>query len=166
MRSWRFWAAPRPLTGWDQKELRHLASQAELISYEAGSLILKRGRSKITHLALIVSGKMKLSITSNEGVENILSYREAGQAIGALGILRESLSNLDVMAVEDTLCLLLSRDHFSRLIQTNAHFSQYYLNVLIEGYVSVALTQLECTHRPLDDDSASHAALRGPGGGT
>jgi CBS domain-containing protein len=138
-----------------QKEIKHLASQAELTRYAAGSLILQRGRSKITHLALIISGKARLSLTSNDGEESVLSFREAGQAIGALGILRESLSNLDVMAVEDTVCLLLSRDDFSRLIQTNAHFSQYYLKVLSEGYVSVALTQLERTHRPLSDDSAS-----------
>ena len=137
------------------KELKHLAAQAELAAYDAGSVILTRGLSKITHLALIYKGKVKLSIAGADGVESILARRETGQAIGALGILRESLSNLDVTAVENTLCVLLSRDEFRRLIQTNAHFSQYYLKVLSEGYVGVALTELERTHRGYTDNSAS-----------
>jgi hypothetical protein len=57
----------------------------------------------------------------------------------------------------------LSRDDF-KLIQTSASFAQYYLKLLSEGYVSVALTQLQ-RRRPKEPTGRLHAAFRGPGGG-
>ena len=124
------------------KECVRLSAKAMQAFYPAGTVVLTRGKSEITHLALIHSGRVKLYMTDQDGAESVFGFREAGQAIGALGILRDSLSNLDVVAVEDTLCLLISREDFRELTQNYARFSQFYLKVLSESYVVAALSQL------------------------
>ena len=124
------------------KECARLSAKAQQAYYPAGTVVLIRGKSEITHLSLIHTGKVKLLVTDEDGVETVFGYREEGQAIGALGILRDSLSNLDVVSEEDTLCLLIAREDFRELTQSCARFSQFYLKVLSESYVDAALTQL------------------------
>ncbi len=131
-----------PFNELNDAEMEKLAGQAKVIRYPAGHAILKRGKSAINHLVLIHTGKIKLSLINEEGQETVIAFREAGQTVGTLAILRESLSNLDAVAETDTICLLLARDDFSQLIQTNARFSHKYLMVLTEGFVDMVLTQL------------------------
>ena len=136
------------------KECVKLSARAQQAYYPAGTTVLTRGKSEITHLALIHTGRVKLLISDEDGVETVFGHREKGQAIGALGILRDSLSNLDVAAVEDTLCLLIAREDFRALTQNYARFSQFYLKVLSESYVGAALTQLR-RRRPATADHGS-----------
>ncbi len=132
-----------PFSELDTDELNRLIKKAKVAFYPAGHIILERGKSIINHLALIFSGKVRLFTVNELGDVAIFSYRRTGQSIGALGILRESHANLDVAAETDTICILLTRDDFASLIQSHAKFSQYYLKVLTEGYVSVAFSQLQ-----------------------
>ena len=110
--------------------------------FAEGELILQAGQSQLTHLLVIYQGKVRLFLPGRDGSENLQDLRGPGETIGALGIFRESLSNLNAEAVEDTLCLLIPRDEFLHLTGKSARFSQYYLKYLSEHYVGKALTEL------------------------
>jgi len=120
-----------------------LADTCRVERYPSGSLILERGKSRVEYLRIIYEGRMRLFLRDEEGEVSLEDFRGPGEVVGALAILRGSLSNLEVVADTDTVCILISRDEFLGLIQSNLGFSRYYLKTITETYVSKALTQLE-----------------------
>ncbi|MCB2191597.1 MAG: cyclic nucleotide-binding domain-containing protein [Deltaproteobacteria bacterium] len=110
--------------------------------FAAGELVLQAGQSQVSHLLVIYEGKVRLFLPGGDGSEAMEETRGPGETIGALGIFRESLSNLNVEAEDDTLCLLIPRDEFLHLIERSARFSQFYLKYLSEHYVGKALSEL------------------------
>jgi CBS domain-containing protein len=122
--------------------LESLLDKITLRHYSAGELILEAGQSQVTHLLIIHEGRVRLFLPGQDGSENLQDSRGPGETLGALGIFRESLSNLNAEAVEDTVCLLIPREEFLKLTEKSARFAQYYLKFLSEHYVGKALTEL------------------------
>lgn len=139
----RFLEYTPPFSELDRDTLVELADTCRVEFYPARTLILERGKSQVDHLRLIYQGRVKLFLRDNEGELIFQDYRGEGEAIGALAIIRGSLSNLGVVTETDTICILISRQDFLEILQKNARFSQYYLKAITESYVSKALTQLE-----------------------
>ena len=119
-----------------------LAARAQIGFYPQGTKILRAGRSRITHLIVVFDGSIKVFLQAGDGVESFAENRRQGQSVGALGIFRDSLSNLEVEAVEDTVCLEIAREDFLELIRNNARFTQYFLKFISESYVGRALAEL------------------------
>ncbi len=140
--------ATSPFSDLDQAALQSLAGRCHQEFYPRGTTILRRGRSQVDVLRLIIRGRVKVFFIGEEGQENLIDHRGPGMSIGALGILRGSLSNLDVVAVEDTLCLLMSREDFLGLIAGDPRFSQHYLQLVSESYVGKALAELQRPRPP------------------
>ncbi|BEQ14225.1 DUF294 nucleotidyltransferase-like domain-containing protein [Desulfoferula mesophila] len=122
--------------------------------FKAGELILQSGQTQVTHLLVIYQGKVRLFLPGQDGSENLQDLRGPGETLGALGIFRESLSNLNAEAVEDTLCLLIPREDFLHLTERSARFSQFYLKYLSEHYVGKALTELRRPHTATSSEGA------------
>lgn len=139
----RFLEYTPPYNEIDRETLEEMADTCRVEFYPERTLLLERGKSQVNHLRLIYRGRVKLFLRDEEGEITLQDYRGEGEVIGALAILRGSLSNMDVVTEVDTFCILITRDDFLDLIQNNARFSQYYLKAITEGYVSKALTQLE-----------------------
>lgn len=123
--------------------LERLLDKSSVRTYAKGELILQAGHSQVTHLLVIYQGKMRLYLKSEDGVAAMEDLRGPGETIGALGIFRESLSNLEVEAAEDSICLLIRREDFLGLTAKSARFAQYYLKFLSEHYVGKALSELQ-----------------------
>lgn len=143
-----FLRATPPFNDLDQASLDDLAGRCAQESHAPGAVILVRGRSQVDVLRLIVKGRVKVFFRDEEGQENLLDHRGPGMSIGALGILRGSLSNLDVVSVEQTLCLVLTREDFLDLIARHPRFSQHYLKLLSESYVGKVLAELSRPRPP------------------
>ncbi|MCB2227666.1 MAG: cyclic nucleotide-binding domain-containing protein [Desulfarculaceae bacterium] len=122
--------------------LESLLEKITLRHYSSGELILQAGQSQVTHLLIIHEGQVRLFLPGQDGSENLQEMRGPGETLGALGIFRESLSNLNAEATEDTACLLIPREEFLNLTEKSARFAQYYLKYLSEHYVGKALTEL------------------------
>lgn len=122
--------------------LEAVLSKVSTRQYAAGELILQAGQSQVTHLLVIYQGQVRLFLPGQDGSENLQDLRGPGETIGALGIFRESLSNLNAEATQETLCLLIPREEFLHLTEKSARFAQYYLKYLSEHYVGKALTEL------------------------
>ncbi|KMY69136.1 histidine kinase [Desulfocarbo indianensis] len=139
----RFLEYTPPFSEVDRDTLEEIADTCRVEFYPGRTMILERGKSQVDHLRLIYEGRVKLFLRDQDGEISLQDYRGEGEAIGALAILRNSLSNLGVVTETDTICILISRDEFLSLIQNNSRFSQYYLKAITEGYVSKALSTLE-----------------------
>jgi CBS domain-containing protein len=123
--------------------LERLLGKSTLRAYARGELVLQAGQSQVTHLLVIYQGRIRLYLKSDGGAAAMEDLRGPGETIGALGIFRESLSNLEVEAAEDAICLLIPRDDFLDLTANSARFAQYYLKFLSEHYVGKALSELQ-----------------------
>lgn len=139
----RFLEYTPPFNEVKQEALEEIADTCRVEFYPGRTMLLERGKSQVNHLRLIYQGRVKLFLRDEEGEITLQDYRGEGEAIGALAILRNSLSNMGVVTEVDTICILISHEDFLELIQNNARFSQYYLKTITEGYVSKALTRLE-----------------------
>jgi CBS domain-containing protein len=149
-----FLRATAPFSGLDQASLEDLAERCTQRLYAPGRQVLTRGESQVTHLGLIQRGRVKVFYRDEDGQENLIDYRGPGMAVGALGILRGSLSNLDVVAVEETLLVQIARDDFLKLVAAHAHFSQHYLKLLSESYVGKALAEI-ARPKPFEPEEGS-----------
>ncbi|CAO0822403.1 hypothetical protein DFAR_3000012 [Desulfarculales bacterium] len=123
--------------------MQSLAARCHQELYPQGTTILVRGKSKVDALCLIIKGRIKVFFTDEESQESLIDYRGAGMSIGALDILRDSLSNFDVVIVEDAPCLMMSRENFLKLIADDPRFRQRYLKLISESYVGKALAELQ-----------------------
>jgi CBS domain-containing protein len=148
----RFFEYTPPFNEVNRETLEEMADTCRVEFYHERTLLLERGKSQVNHLRLIYQGRVKLFLRNEEGEITLQDYRGQGEAIGALAILRNSLSNMDVVTEVDTFCILITREDFLDLIQNNPRFSQYYLKAITEGYVSKALTRLEHPRDRVDSE--------------
>ena len=132
-----------PFSELDAISLDGVVVRCRVESRPKGDEILNRGRSEVDHLRVIYQGRVRLTLKDESGEITLEDFRGPGESIGHLAILRGSLSNLDVVAVEDTTFLLITKDDLRQLTRSNLGFAQYYLRALSEGYVSKALDSLE-----------------------
>jgi CBS domain-containing protein len=139
----RFLEYTPPFSELDGEVLGELADTCREEHLPAGTLVLEKGKSRVDSLRIIYEGRMRLFLRDDEGEISLEDFRGPGEVVGALGILRDSLSNLEVVTDQDTICVLISRQDFLELIQSNLAFARYYLKTITESYVSKALTQLE-----------------------
>ncbi|MBU0485207.1 MAG: CBS domain-containing protein [Proteobacteria bacterium] len=131
-----------PFNELDHEMIRDLARHCRVDFFPKGTRLLTAGETELTHLYLIQRGGVKSFITDDEGDVTLKDYRGEGSCIGALGIIRGALANLDVETVEDTFCFLLPRQIFLELIDQQPVVAQYYLKSFSEKIVHTAYSEL------------------------
>ena len=131
-----------PFNELDDATLYLVARHVKVDFFPSGTRLLTSGETEINHLYLIQQGGVKTYIVDDEGVVTLKDYRGVGSYIGALGIIRGTVANLNVETVEDTFCLLLPKVIFLELIKEQPGFAQYYLKSFSEKIVTTAYTEL------------------------
>ncbi len=131
-----------PFNELDDSLLHSTARHVRVDFFPKGTRLLTMGKSEVEYLYLIQQGGVKSFLTDDEGVVTLKDFRGEGTYIGALGIIRGTLSNMNVETVEDTFCFLIPREVFLDLIRTQPGFAQYYLKSFSEKFVSTAYTEL------------------------
>lgn len=151
-----FFQKTPPFNSLDVLILSDLAQRCTGEFHAAGQTILARGKSQVNALRLIYTGRVRLFLRDENGLETMVENRGPGQSVGALAMLRGSLSNLEVVAEQDTVCLLVGREDFMGLIESQARFAQFYLKQISDTYVGKALTELS---RPRQAHGGGESAL-------
>ena len=131
-----------PFDGLDEATLNDIAQHCRVDFYPKGTRLLKQGETDITHLYLIQRGGVKAFIEDDQGEVTLKDFRGVGAYIGALGIIRGTLANLNIETVEDTFCFLLPREIFLRLVEEQPAFAHYYLKSFSEKIVTTAYNEL------------------------
>ncbi len=139
----RFLEYTPPFNELPDETLAHMAEVCTVEFYPKEEVVLERGKTPVRFLRLIYDGRMRLTLRDEEGIIKLEDFRSVGETVGALGILRQSLSNLDVAADQDTICILINHDEFLSLISSHTSFARFFIKALTEGYVDKALSQLE-----------------------
>ncbi len=137
-----FLKSTRPFSELEENVLADLCEKFIIDFYPKGTLIFQQDTSEVPHLHLISRGGVKVYLTDADNVVTLKDFRGEGSYFGALAIIRDSRSNLNVETVEDTFCYLLHRDIFLELIQTYPRFAHYYLKRFSEEVVTVAYSEL------------------------
>ncbi|HIP40704.1 MAG TPA: cyclic nucleotide-binding/CBS domain-containing protein [Desulfocapsa sulfexigens] len=131
-----------PFNGLDDATLNDLARHCRVDFYPKGTRLLTAGETEITHLFLIQRGGVKAFIEDDQGEITLKDFRGEGAYIGALGIIRGTLANLNIETVEDTFCFLLPREIFLKLVEEKPSFAHYYLKSFSEKIVKTAYREL------------------------
>ncbi|HET7834826.1 Crp/Fnr family transcriptional regulator [Variovorax sp. J31P179] len=105
-----------------QADLDALVPSVRTVHAERRKVLFKRG-DPCEGFHMLVSGKVKLSLVSSQGVDKPLDIVTAGGSFGDITMLLERPYYLTAQALEDSLLLYLPRDAIVRLIESDSRFA-------------------------------------------
>jgi CRP/FNR family transcriptional regulator/CRP/FNR family cyclic AMP-dependent transcriptional regulator len=109
--------AKTPLFGVLQgDDLQELARATRTRTYERGDIIFRKDDPGYT-LYVIVSGAVKISVSSIEGDEIILTILTAGQFFGEMALFDDEPRSADAEAIQPTEVLTVQREDLLRLLE-------------------------------------------------
>src|SRR5574340_517908 len=94
----------------DDSTLRWLASNASTEFYPKGASILKQDGPPSNCFRVIKKGAVKVFIKPDTGEEVLIDYRSEGDSFGFLSMIGGDKSRANVVAIEDTIVYLFSKD--------------------------------------------------------
>jgi len=112
-------------------DLQELVKATRLRSYRRGEVIFRKDDAGYT-LYVIVSGAVKIAVSSGEGEEMILTIMKAGHFFGELALFDERPRSADAEALEATEVLTLQREDFLAVVERRPRVATLLLKVLSE----------------------------------
>lgn len=110
--------------------IRELASRGQPRTFPKNAVIINEGDRSDT-LMVILSGKVKVYVSDDDGREMILDMHEAGEYVGEMSLDGRPRS-ASVMTLEPTTCSVLSRDELRAAIEKNPDIAMAIIEKLIE----------------------------------
>ncbi|MBV8401962.1 MAG: Crp/Fnr family transcriptional regulator [Acetobacteraceae bacterium] len=110
-------------------ELDSVVAVAATKRFERGSVILRR-TDPGTGMVVVLSGRIRVSATSEEGKEVTLAILGPGEILGELSLLDGEARSADAIALEECIVLTIERAPFLRLLQGNAGLCLRLITVL------------------------------------
>ena len=104
--------------------------------FPKGEIILSPDRLPAQFLYIIRSGGVKFLLREKEGgrSQKIYEYRDEGDFFGLISLLSGEPSPFTIIAEEDTLCYLLKKDVFKRLLYTHPDVLFYFTTGPSKGF--------------------------------
>jgi CRP-like cAMP-binding protein len=96
-----------------------------------GEVIRRRGDPG-TGMAIIVSGRVRISLVSPDGREVTLTMLGPGEALGEMTLLDGGECSADATAQEDSVLLTIERTAFLRLLKSNNDLCLHLMSVLFD----------------------------------
>jgi CRP/FNR family cyclic AMP-dependent transcriptional regulator len=110
--------------------IRELASRGQARTFPKNAVIINEGDRGDT-LFVILSGKVKVYVSDDDGREMILDMHGAGDYVGEMSLDGQPRS-ASVMTMEPTTCAVLSRDELRAAIGRNPDIAMAIIEKLIE----------------------------------
>ena len=110
--------------------IRELASRGQARTFPKNAVIINEGDRGDT-LFVILSGKVKVYVSDDDGREMILDMHGAGDYVGEMSLDGQPRS-ASVMTLEPTTCAVLSRDELRAAIGRNPDIAMTIIEKLIE----------------------------------
>lgn len=115
--------------------MRGIADGVSMEFYPKGTTILHQDGPPSEYLRIIKKGGVKVFIKPDKGEEVLIDYRSEGDAFGLLSLVGGDKSRANVVAVEDTICYLISRDSMLRLVEANPSFTEFFLKSFLNKFI-------------------------------
>jgi CRP/FNR family cyclic AMP-dependent transcriptional regulator len=106
-----------------EDSLKKLALQARVCSWPRGRVILRTGDPG-NAMMIVVDGRVKIMTVAPSGRERILNIIEAGESFGEMALLDGAPRCADAEAIEPTTALVLGREPFDALLQSDPAFAR------------------------------------------
>ena len=113
----------------DEDELAVLAGQVDLKKFAPRQRIYKTGDPG-GHAYVLVSGKVRITTVDEDHQEIVVDEPSAGEFFGFASMLDQTAHQTDALALEETVCVEVSRDDISVLLQRKPHAGMDMLAVL------------------------------------
>lgn len=126
----------------DEDELRALAATVEVDFAPAGTVMLAEGGPPSEFLQVVVSGGVRVSLPAGDAGDVEVDYRSEGAAIGYLSLFSGDRSRVNVVAAEDTVCLLIPREPFLDLLQRRPDVREFFTRTFISTYMDKAFSDV------------------------
>jgi CRP/FNR family cyclic AMP-dependent transcriptional regulator len=110
--------------------IRELASRGQTRTFPKNAVIINEGDRGDT-LFVILSGRVKVYVSDDDGREMILDMHDAGEYVGEMSLDGRPRS-ASVMTLEPTTCSVLSRDELRAAIARNPDIAMAIIEKLIE----------------------------------
>ena len=110
-------------------ELETVLSHATIRRFARGETIMRRS-DPATGMAVILQGRLRISITSAEGEETSLSLLGEGEVVGEIALLDGGTRSTDVTAIEDAVLLMIQRSDFLPLLEGSSDLCLRLMQVL------------------------------------
>ena len=127
----------------DDNALRHLAASALLEFFPKGAVVLQQEGPASDSLYIIQKGSVKVYMTGADGMEVVIDYRAEGETFGFLSLVSGDMSRANVVALEDTICYLVSRDQILRLTEANPSFTEYFWQSHFTKYMETVYREIQ-----------------------
>lgn len=106
-----------------------LESGAHIMSYARGAMLVAQGEMTDS-LYIVLSGRLKVFNSSEDGREVLLSFIEPGEAFGELSLLDGEPRSASVMALQHSRIALLSRQYLMECLRQNPEIAIELLHLL------------------------------------
>ncbi len=106
-------------SGLSEADMAAISSLAVTRSFPKNTLVICEGDTSDS-LYVVLSGKVKVFLSDEEGKEVTLNLQSAGEYFGELAILDEAPRSASVMTVEDTKLAVLSKAAFEKCMEQHA----------------------------------------------
>lgn len=123
--------ASRTFGGLDEDSLRAIESLCARRTFEPGEKLFRQGEPGNT-LFGVVSGKIRISVTSEAGQELHLNLIEPGEIVGEIAFIDGGLRTATGTAAAPTTCFTIQRAPFFALLERRPQISRHLLQLLCE----------------------------------
>jgi len=133
-----FLAAISPFDRLDQPTLSELVEDIAMEYYPKGVKVLTQDGPPSEYLRIIKKGAVKVFRSSSDEDEIIIDFRGEGDQFGLVSVISGDRSRANVMAVEDTICYLISKDKIVNLFQTNPEVNDHFMRSFFVNFIDKA----------------------------
>ena len=113
----------------DQKIIKHIASLCIVREFGAGEAIVRQGESGLG-LYFITGGRAKVEI-DKAGSKVVVAEFKEGDVFGEFALIDDKTRSASVICLQDSRCLLLTRDTFSKLLKKHPEIATQMLRTLV-----------------------------------
>jgi len=132
----------------DDDETGVLAGQVELRNFAASERVYKIGEPG-QHAYVVVSGKVRVSTVDEDQQEVVVDEPSKGEFFGFASMLEQTPHQTMAIALEDTLCLEVSRDDIAALLERKPHAGMDLLSTLgRQFHAAQQLVRIRATRNP------------------
>jgi len=119
------------LKGLNRSDLESIRKISRLRRFAKGERIFSREQVG-SHLFIVMSGRVKIYITSAVGKTKTFAFLEKGDFFGEMALLEGDVRSASALAVKDSELMILCRKDFRRLLQSKPSIMLKMLRILSE----------------------------------
>jgi len=141
----------------DEAIINDIAGSITMEFYPKDRVILRQDGPASDSLRIIKNGGVKISLKSDDGEDIVIDYRGEGESFGLVSLMGKEKQKTTIVAVDDTVCYLLSKDKVFSLIDSQPVFTEYFLQSHFTKYMDKTCSEMR--NRSFFYGSSDHILL-------